>query len=54
MDKFWTNDPYILVKDYYEIVPTNKMSRIKQMNTMTRFLIYFLILSLVFDYGNGK
>jgi hypothetical protein len=53
MDKFWTNDPYILVKDYYEIVPTNKMSRIKQMNTMTRFLIYFLILSLLFDYGNN-
>ena len=30
MDKFWTSDPYILVKDYYEIVPTNKMPRIKQ------------------------
>ncbi len=53
MDKFWINDPYILVQDYYEILPSNKMTRIKQMNTITRFLIYFIILCLLFDYGNN-
>lgn len=53
MDKFWINDPYILVQDYYEILPSSKMTRIKQMNTITRFFIYFIILCLVFDYGNN-
>jgi hypothetical protein len=53
MDKFWINDPYILVQDYYEIVPTSKMTRIRQMNTITRFIIYFIILCLIFDYGNN-
>ncbi len=49
MDTFWINDPNIIIKDYYEVIPTNSMSRIKQMNTASRFLIYFLILSILFD-----
>ena len=49
MDKFWINDPYVLVQNYYEILPTTKMSRITQMNTITRVLIYFLILCILFN-----
>ena len=49
MDSFWINDPNIIIRDYYEIIPINSMSRIKQMNTASRFLIYFLILSIIFD-----
>lgn len=49
MDVFWINDPYILLKNYSSIVPSNSESRIKQMNSVTRFLIYFLILCTIFD-----
>lgn len=53
MDTFWINDPYILISDYYQIIPTKTMSRIKQMNTMTRFLIYFLIICIIFNSGEN-
>ena len=53
MDTFWINNPYIIFKDYFEIIPTYTMSRIKQMNTVTRFLIYFLILCILFDSGDN-
>ncbi len=53
MEKFWINDPNILIKNYYEIIPTNKMTRIKQMNTITRFMLYFIILCILFNYGNN-
>lgn len=53
MDTFWINNPYILVQDYYQIIPTNSMSRINQMNTITRFFIYFLILCILFNSGEN-
>jgi hypothetical protein len=53
MDTFWINNPYIIVKDYYEIIPTNSMDRIRQMNTISRFLIYFLILCILFNSGEN-
>ncbi len=53
MDTFWINDPKIIIKDYYEIIPTNSMDRIRQMNTASRFLIYFLLLCIVFESKNG-
>ena len=53
MDVFWINDPYIIFKDYYEIIPTNSMSRIRQMNTVSRFIIYLIILSLIFGTGEN-
>ncbi len=49
MDTFWINDPKIIIKDYYEIIPTNSMNRIRQMNTASRFLIYFLLLCIIFE-----
>jgi len=52
MDIFWIYKPKILIEDYYELLPTNKMSRTKQMNTITRLLMYLIILSLLFDEDN--
>jgi dolichol kinase len=52
MDIFWIYKPKILIEEYYELLPTNKMSRTKQMNTITRLLIYLIILSLLFDEDN--
>lgn len=52
MDTFWIYKPAILIDNYYEILPTNKMSRTKQMNTITRLLVYLIILSLLFEKDN--
>jgi hypothetical protein len=49
MDTFWIYKPKIIFEDYYEIIPNNKMSRTKQLNTITRFIIYLIILTLIFD-----
>lgn len=48
-DKFWTEDPSVLLKKYYIIIPTKSMSRIEQLNTVSRFIIYFIILCVVFN-----
>ena len=48
-EKFWTEDPSIIYKNYYIIIPTSSMSRVQQLNTSTRFLIYFIILCVLFQ-----
>lgn len=48
-EKFWIVDPYILYEKYYIIIPTKNMSRVEQLNTVTRFLLYFIILCVLFD-----
>lgn len=47
-EKFWIEDPYVLYKKYYIIIPTKNMGRIEQLNTVTRFLMYFIILCVLF------
>lgn len=47
-EKFWIEDPYVIYKNYYIIIPTQNMSRITQLNTVTRFLMYFIILCILF------
>lgn len=47
-EKFWTEDPSILYKNYYTIIPTSSMSRIQQLNTCSTFLLYFIILCILF------
>ena len=44
---FWTTDPTILYKNdkYLDFIPTSTMSRIEQLNAITRFCIYFIILA---------
>lgn len=49
MDKFWIRDPSVLYKDYYKIIPTTNMSRIEQMNTISRLIIYYMILIIIFN-----
>src|SRR5947207_15084249 len=47
---FWLNNPKILFTgdNFKKILPENGMTRIEQMNAVTRFCIYFLILLLLF------
>jgi hypothetical protein len=49
MDEFWIKNPEILINKYYEILPTNGMTRVEQMNAVSRILIYILILVMIFD-----
>lgn len=48
-EKFWVEYPYIIIDKYYEIIPSKSMSRVQQMNTVTRFMIYFIILCVMFN-----
>jgi hypothetical protein len=52
-EKFWTENPTILYKNYYVIIPTQNMTRIQQLNTCTRFLMYFIILCLLFGVDSS-
>ena len=52
-EKFWTEDPSVLYKNYYIIIPTENMTRVEQLNTSTRFLIYFILLCLLFDISKS-
>jgi hypothetical protein len=46
---FWTQDPTILYKNnnYLEFIPSEDMTRTQQLNAVTRFTIYYLILVLI-------
>jgi hypothetical protein len=48
---FWTSDPTILYKNdkYLDFIPMSKMTRVEQLNAITRFCIYFIILVIVLD-----
>lgn len=50
---FWLDDPSILYKKYTEIIPTNNMSRVEQLNAMTRLFIYLLLILLLFNCLDG-
>lgn len=47
---FWLDDLSVLYKDknYIKFMPTTDMSRVEQLNALTRFSIYLLILFLLF------
>lgn len=51
---FWTNDPSILYHNnkYINFVPTSEMTRIEQLNSLTRFCIYLLIFSIITKQSN--
>ena len=44
-DIFWINNPKILIDDYQEIIPNNKMTINTFYNTITRCLLYLIIIS---------
>ena len=47
---FWFENPQIIIIKYNEIIPNNKMSDITYYNTITRCLIYLIIISyLIFN-----
>ena len=48
-ERFWTEDPPVLLNNYYIILPDKKMSRVEQLNTVSRFIIYFIILCIIFN-----
>ena len=52
--KFWLEDITILFKDdkYLNYYPTSESSRIEQLNAITRFSIYSIILMLLFGYDS--
>ena len=50
MENFWINDPYILFKNYNIIFPKSDMTRIETMNSVTRFVIFFIIIVIMFEY----
>ena len=52
---FWLKDPKVLYEDqkYLEFIPTSKMSRADQLNAITRFCIYFLILAAATQKSDG-
>jgi hypothetical protein len=44
-DNFWINNPKILIDEYQEIIPNNKMTINTFYNTITRCLLYLIIIS---------
>jgi hypothetical protein len=48
MEKFWLNEPSIIINNYWEIIPINNMNMNRKLNCVTRLFIIFLILVLVF------
>ena len=48
-EKFWTEDPSVLLNKYYIILPNKTMNRVEQLNTVSRFIIYFIILCIIFN-----
>lgn len=50
-EQFWLDDPSQLYKKYTNFIPLYKMTRNQQLNAISRFSIYMIILILVFNRG---
>ena len=48
MDKFWLDDFSVLYEDYnfLKFIPTPDMTRIEQLNAITRLMLYMIIIML--------
>jgi hypothetical protein len=48
---FWMDDVSVLFRDggYIKFVPTSDMARIEQLNAITRFFMYLIIILFIFD-----
>ena len=49
MEKFWLKEPSNLINNYWVLIPNNNMTLIEKLNTITRTLIYFIILIILFN-----
>jgi hypothetical protein len=47
MGLFWTDEPTIIYKKYFEFIPTPNMSKEEQLNAITRLCIYYIIILLI-------
>ena len=47
-NKFWIEQPYVLISNYLSFIPTPSMSSTQQYNAITLFCIYFIILLIIF------
>lgn len=45
---FWLDDPTVLYKKYTDILPVSEMSRVEQLNAISRFAFYMIIFLLMF------
>ena len=54
-EKFWLDDPSELYKNsnYTKFIPQYEMTRNQQLNALTRFCIYMIILILAFNRGES-
>lgn len=50
-EEFWIKNPYIILDNYEVIFPNQNMTRIQQMNTITRVLFYIMIISILFNFN---
>ena len=52
-DKFWIEDPTILFtnKNYLKVIPQPNMTRVQQLNSITLFCIYWIIVIFIFKIG---
>ncbi|VBB18293.1 hypothetical protein YASMINEVIRUS_756 [Yasminevirus sp. GU-2018] len=48
---FWMNDITVLFRDgnYMKFIPTAEMTRVEQLNALTRFFLYLIIVLFMFD-----
>ena len=49
MEVFWIKNIKILPDKYWEVIPTKNMTRIEQLNALTRLIIYYILLSFLFS-----
>ena len=49
MEKFWLKEPSIITSNCWEIIPNRDMSMNRKLNAITRLLILFLILTILFN-----
>lgn len=52
-DKFWTENPFVLLENLTKFIPTKSMTRIQQMNAITLFCLYAIIILKLIDLLNN-
>ena len=52
-DKFWLDDPTELYKNYLTFIPKYEMTVNQQLNAISRFCLYMILLILIFNRGES-
>lgn len=48
----WYNDPRILIEEMHEYFPANNLSKVKKINAIARFALYYTILIILLGMSN--